>query len=292
MARCRSKRWTFTLNNYSPEECEFLKQPREEISYIVIGKEEGREGTPHLQGYVEFCSKKSLLTAKRSLGSERIHIEVSKGSSSENRTYCMKDGDILVEYGEPMQQGKRNDLQNIVEEIKAGVSIPQIWQDFPLQMIRYERGIRSAYKALSPNVAAPPPRFALDAFGWNKEYDWKYSQIMWGAAGIGKTEFAKALLPKALFVSHMDDLVSFDSSIHEGIIFDDMSFTHMPRTAQIHIVDQDNNRSIHCRYTCAHIPANTKKIFLTNESGGNIVDLLDLAIRRRVQIHYLDELNR
>lgn len=110
-----------------------------------------------------------------------------------------------------------------------------------------------------------------------------------GTPNIGKTQFALALIGKALMVSHIDDLKNFDPEIHEGIVFDDMSFTHMPVSAQIHLVDWDFDRSIHIRYGLARIPQNTRKIFTTNTEGGEIFNLdTSLGVRRRIDIHHLD----
>jgi len=89
------------------------------------------------------------------------------------------------------------------------------------------------------------------------------------------------MMPTALFVTHMDDLLKFDAGQHEGIIFDDMSFLHLHREGQIHLVDVEQPRSIHCRYSAANIPANTPKIVTTNNEGGKVVDLFDAAIKRR-----------
>ncbi len=111
--------------------------------------------------------------------------------------------------------------------------------------------------------------------------------ILWGESGIGKTCLAKALLPEALMVSHTDDLLKYNPDEYDGIIFDDMDFKHFPRSAQIHLLDWDDNRSIHCRYVSAFIPANTRKIFTTNEPDGSVFDLTDAAIRRRVEVHHL-----
>jgi len=113
------------------------------------------------------------------------------------------------------------------------------------------------------------------------------SHIFWGPPGCGKTEYAKQLLPDALFVTHMDDLRQFSPENYTGIIFDDMAFAHMPREAQIHIVDFDNPRSIHVRYGTALIPAGTIKIFTTNVRDGRIFTD-DAAINRRLTIHHLE----
>ena len=67
-----------------------------------------------------------------------------------------------------------------------------------------------------------------------------------------------------LFVTHSDDLKAWDPKRYDGIVFDDMSFTHMPLSAQKFLLDWKDDRTIHCRYANAHIPAKTKKIFTCN----------------------------
>jgi len=100
-----------------------------------------------------------------------------------------------------------------------------------------------------------------------------------GPTGCGKTSWACRVVPKpALFVSHMDDLRAFRPGYHKGIVFDDMSFAHMPREAQIHLCDWLKPRSIHCRYGTSTIPAGTVKIFTAN----NYPFSDDPAIARRV----------
>lgn len=112
---------------------------------------------------------------------------------------------------------------------------------------------------------------------------------MWGPSGVGKTSYLRSRFPNALWVTHIDDLGTFDSAIHtDGIIFDDMSFTHLPRTAQIHLVDMDDDRSIHIRYGTATIPAGTQKFFTSNVR--EIFDLNDAAIARRVRVHHVTDL--
>jgi len=114
--------------------------------------------------------------------------------------------------------------------------------------------------------------------------------IIIGKSGIGKTTWAKQIIPKpALFVSHIDDLKKFDCSIHKSILFDDVCFNHYPVQSQIHLVDSDNPRSIHVRYGTAHIPQGIRKVFTCNE---NPLDLEHPAIQRRCQVIRVTELNR
>ena len=54
--------WCFTLNNYSAEEQEALRNAP--CAYMTFGRERGDEGTPHLQGYVQFKTEKSLKQLK------------------------------------------------------------------------------------------------------------------------------------------------------------------------------------------------------------------------------------
>lgn len=92
------------------------------------------------------------------------------------------------------------------------------------------------------------------------------SAVLVGPPGIGKSVWAKLHAPKpCLWVSHLDVLRMYRPNYHKSIIFDDMSFKHMPVQAQIHLTDWTDSRQIHCRYGYATIPKQTIKIFTCNE---------------------------
>lgn len=131
-----------------------------------------------------------------------------------------------------------------------------------------------------------------DRFNRDQEQDFKVL-IVWGKSGTGKTEWALSHFANALMVSHMDTLRSFDPLIHDGIVFDDMSFGHMPREAAIHLLDWNHDRDIHARYSPARIPKHTRKIFTTNVDNGNIFPAdFSGAIQRRIckTIHVMGRL--
>lgn len=87
------KRWCFTLNNYGENDIENLKKVFHSDKFI-IGEEVGENGTPHLQGYVNFDKKKRLTALKKI--DNRIHWEKCKGSEEDNIKYCSKDGKYVT----------------------------------------------------------------------------------------------------------------------------------------------------------------------------------------------------
>jgi len=88
-SRVRARRWCYTLNNYTDEEMSQCLNEFKKQKFFVQGVEVGAEGTPHLQGYVEFKDQKDLSALKKI--NPRIHWEVAKGSKKDNIKYCTKD---------------------------------------------------------------------------------------------------------------------------------------------------------------------------------------------------------
>lgn len=279
----RSNYWVFTLNNYTELDVLSLSGfvNQQQASYCIFGKEVGQSGTRHLQGYIEFPSRLRFNQVKTLL--PRAYIAARKGNSQQASDYCKKDGDFL-EFGtrSRSEQGRRKDLERVANLVKEGASLKRIAEEEPEAIIKYHKGIG----VLKDLLQAPREITYHGPWKWSIPDNFQ-SLILWGNSGLGKTEFAKFLLPKALFVTHLDQLTKYASEEYEGIIFDDMSFTHIHREAQIHLVDFDCSRAIHVRYTTANIPRNTRKIFTTNVIDGNIF-LDDPAINRRISKLHLE----
>lgn len=93
----KTNRFCFTLNNYQElHYALFSNGAIEGIKYFIVGKEVGEQGTPHLQGYVEFPNNDKLRISAAKSRLERIglpntiHIEPAKGTAQQNITYCSK----------------------------------------------------------------------------------------------------------------------------------------------------------------------------------------------------------
>lgn len=86
-------RWCFTLNNYTDEDIKMFNLICANCAkYWAFSKEVGKEGTPHLQGYIEFKKKHR---PKEIFDNERIHWEpsvVKKDAMKANFNYIKKEG--------------------------------------------------------------------------------------------------------------------------------------------------------------------------------------------------------
>lgn len=111
-----AKNWCFTLNNYTDADVSSISLWPSK--YTIFGKEVGDEGTPHLQGYTQFSSKKRLTALKKLHPS--AHWEPAKGTAEQNRVYCSKQGQVTT-IGEPTVERQRNDLEAFKQSVKEGV---------------------------------------------------------------------------------------------------------------------------------------------------------------------------
>lgn len=197
----------------------------------------------------------------------KCHFEIAKGNFQQNFEYCSKGGDFK-ELGTPCKQGKSRVLTQVVTAVAAGAKRKQLARDFPECFILHGRKIEH-WMQIFNEPEAQPPEFPLNSFKWGAITDWSKTHVLWGESQIGKTNFALAHFACPLMVTHIDDLKRL-TPVHDGIVFDDMDFLHIPEASRLNFVDQGFGRAIHCRFENAWIPAHTKKIFTTNNGSGLI----------------------
>ena len=131
------KRFCFTLCNYTSQDISNAKAL--ECKFIIFGEEIcPTTGTPHLQGYVEWLEKTTIKGSTKRL--PHASFRVSKGTESHNQVYCSKDAKNVFSKGEPYEQGKRNDLTEITNEILTGaITIDRIIVERPMVFHQYGR---------------------------------------------------------------------------------------------------------------------------------------------------------
>lgn len=194
----QGKFWCFTLNNYSDEE--YIQLQNFNWNYLIIGKEVGETGTPHLQGYGEFKSNKRL-KALKDLNS-RIHWEYRKGTAEEASEYCKKDGDF-IEIGEMSKgRGARTDIESIRDVVNNGGGMKDV-----MQVTNSYQAVKFAEKLLT---------HAEKKRNWPPEVIW-----LWGPTGCGKTRRAFEETEGKAWISGKN-LKWWDGyDAHENVIIDD-----------------------------------------------------------------------
>lgn len=142
-SRARCRRWCFTLNNPGPEDLSHLSRDFNKLgAKWIIGEEVGAEGTPHLQGYVEFKNQTSWSTIKRL--STRAHWEKAKGNQQQNVRYCSKEGNY---------QGNLEIVLDRKERLLAKYNevIWQPWQEEIILLASEDPHPRKVYWFWEPN---------------------------------------------------------------------------------------------------------------------------------------------
>jgi len=175
----QSRGWVFVLNNPTINHIDILEIKSD---YTIFQLEEGKEcKTPHYQGYMYFKNKIKMGALKKRFSPDKPKFIRADGTAQQNKTYCTKEDTRIAgpwESGIMPEQGKRNDLLAIAEEIKAHVPMREIAINHPSQYIRYNRGLH-AYREL---VAPVPGRTTTPTV-----------IVLWGPSGTGKSHKAREL---------------------------------------------------------------------------------------------------
>lgn len=170
------KHWCFTLNNYTEDDVAAIRAIPSE--YTCFGREVGESGTPHLQGYMSFNSRKRLTAVKKLI--PRAHWEAAKGNPSQNRTYCSKDGAFEEQGNIPLTGGEKEQARwtTALNNLKAG-NMDDVPADIQLRYYSTCKRILADHR--------PEPEEAPDVTGV-----WIY-----GPAGCGKSRYARDKYPGA-----------------------------------------------------------------------------------------------
>lgn len=146
----QSRKWQITINNPLEKDIshdvikEELQRIKSIIYYCISDEVGGKEQTHHTHLYFVCSSAVRFSTVKNRF--PKAHIEIAKGTSSQNRDYVFKEGkwesdkkagtkilDTQEEWGElpAERQGARNDLADLYDMIKNGMTNYEIIEENP-----------------------------------------------------------------------------------------------------------------------------------------------------------------
>lgn len=207
----RSRNWMFTLygEDFKEETKLELAEPSA-CSYGVWQLERcPSTGRLHFQGYLHFANPRRLDSVRSVIGGSP-HCEVRKGSHKQAMEYCSKVETRVAgpwTIGSEPEQGKRSDLDNCASAIKGGMSISEVRKEFPVQYIRYRRGI----EALCHNEQRE----------WSRNFRDVEVVVYYGRAGAGKTKKAVEESGNDYFILDQGERVWFDGYEGEKILIID-----------------------------------------------------------------------
>ena len=192
----KSTGYAFTLNNYTDSDIQCIKElanvPR--VTRLVCEPEVGKDGTPHLQGYIAFKKPQTMKNVETWLGGH-VHLERPRKSPRENFHYCTKDGTAFITKGfedvirteENMRKKKETANDRAIEILKDIKELPR--DEFirkHASFYLYKRQIYDKFKT----------EYEMETMD-NYEGNLKDKNFwIYGSAGSGKSMLAAKWLPE------------------------------------------------------------------------------------------------
>jgi hypothetical protein len=297
---------TYPKCKMTPEQALEQLQLIVKIEVYLIAQEQHMDGTMHLHAYLRLDHKMNIKDERKfdlRLDGELYHPNM-QGARSPKAVikYVCKDGKYVTNMSQAtIDEAIHNNvkvgdlykeaMEKAKESFEEGMKVlehSKTFRDLAIHGEAIERNMRARKKQKTE------PKFSLDLFKVSFEWDKTKTLVLWGPTNTGKTSLAKALLPNALFIRHIDALKEYKTGQYTGLIFDDMSFKHWPREAQIHLLDTDNVSQINVKHSIAIIPEGTPRIITTNMMPAeilalNIMSPEECALSRRVQLEWIEK---
>lgn len=288
--RCRGKVHFYTWPRcpLSPESALKHLVDIGDVEHYLIAREEHKEDDEldvdaepyHLHAYVRYKKTKQIPYTTLHLKSEDGTIYKGNYQTCRNANqvakYCAKDGQYITSYTKEQLQkmiADAADKPTFADVIKLAQSgdpkgaFTTLVTVAPRDVLmRGPAALKSSLRQLdqTPNEErrsdwefTEHPRVA----NWDRS---KYSLVVVGKSGLGKTSYAKSLFKSPCVVTRIDGLKEYSQEKHDGLVFDDMCFEkHAPET-QLHLTGVEDEPQLNVKFGTVTIPRGTPRVFVRN----------------------------
>jgi len=248
------------------------------LKRLIVGMEHHQDGNLHWHVTIEYSGRKDIRNARFfDIDGEHPNILVWDRAVTYEQwlynhwNYCTKEDPTPFTIGEAPASGRKRKRDEVftaalqtarTQGVSEAMSFLETNCPFDL-VTKYEQIHRALVKIrnLSTQTQAPARSEAEFCNLPILPPDW-HCLYLNGPTELGKTAWARSLLPQATVVSHRDQLRDCDFS--HGVIFDDFEVSHWPPTAVIHLLDWDEPRGLDIKHGHVIIPRHTRKIFTNN----------------------------
>ena len=190
--RVRAKRWVFTINNFEEDdEYNLFRLADDDRIKIMIAEHEwGENNTPHIQGYMTTTKQLDRSIISNWLGN-RAHLEIARGSLSENIKYCSKEGTVFVTKGiqesiEDINKNERKITIDVINDMKK-LTPSEFEERYPIIYFYHRNNVlQTMMEYKTRNIDHE----------WNGDLTNKNIWV-WGIPGVGKSKWASERLPKS-----------------------------------------------------------------------------------------------
>lgn len=213
----KSKTWVFTINNYNDADIELMKAWAEEVGRITASKEVGESGTPHIQGAVTFKNTKTLTAVKKL--HTRAHWAIALAADC--FLYCLKDDSEVIVNVNNSRQGKRTDLDNAIDDIKANKKLRTVIESNPKVFIKYGGNLERIHRWI---------------YTPSEKTEFKVTWV-WGAPGVGKSKYCREKAgPKRIEFTQYDHFRGYTDQ--ENVIFSDLRVSSLSWELLLNLLDK------------------------------------------------------
>lgn len=299
---------TYSQTQYEKERVASFLRTRGTIKRMIVADEKHQDGGGHVHALVEFDRRKDVRLNYFDIGTEHPNIQVWTNREQtydswfvNHWDYCCKEDLSPILIGtRPSVERKRKREETfqiamnlaITQSVDKGMEYLCEHQAYDA-LTKYAQIASAMHMIRSKKLCVNAPARLISDFKNvpTLHENWK-NLFFQGPTGLGKTQFARALLPGATLVRHRDQLRLCDFS--KGVIFDDFDCNHWPPASVIHLLDWDEPSGIDVKHGHVIIPPGTRKIFTFNSelnywAPKDATNAQMEAIRRRICVVIFEE---